>query len=239
MGKIIDLTGHTFGRLTVIKRADDYISPKGKHVARWLCECSCDEHNNVIVQTSGLTKGGTKSCGCLAKEMASKINKKYNTYDLSGDYGIGYTLKGEEFYFDLEDYELIKNYCWHINKCGYVVSFAPNKKYIMLHRIVMNCPECLYVDHIHGKDTKHDNRKFNLRIATPSQNQMNVGLKSTNKSGITGVIWDKNRNKWMAHIQAYGEHCAKRFDNFEDAVAQRKNWEKEYFGEYSYESSSN
>ena len=36
-----------------------------------------------------------------------------NVYDLSGEYGIGYTLKGEPFWFDLEDYDLIKDYCWH------------------------------------------------------------------------------------------------------------------------------
>lgn len=32
-----------------------------------------------------------------------------NTYDLSGEYGIGYTTKGEEFWFDLEDYDKIKS----------------------------------------------------------------------------------------------------------------------------------
>lgn len=31
--------------------------------------------------------------------------KIFNKYDLSGEYGIGYTSKGEEFYFDLEDYK--------------------------------------------------------------------------------------------------------------------------------------
>lgn len=33
---------------------------------------------------------------------------KHNTYDLSGDFGIGYTDKGEKFYFDISDYEKIK-----------------------------------------------------------------------------------------------------------------------------------
>ena len=41
----------------------------------------------------------------------SETFKKYNTYDLSGEYGIGYTSKGEEFYFDLDDYDKIKDYC--------------------------------------------------------------------------------------------------------------------------------
>ena len=43
------------------------------------------------------------------KELFSKTNK----YDLSGEYGIGYDSNGQKFYFDLEDYDKIKNYCWY------------------------------------------------------------------------------------------------------------------------------
>ena len=38
-----DLTGRTFGKLIVLHQVEDYITPKGKHYARWLCECSCAE----------------------------------------------------------------------------------------------------------------------------------------------------------------------------------------------------
>lgn len=44
------------------------------------------------------------------------INKKYNAYDLTKDYGKGYTLDGVEFIFDLEDYDKIKDYCWCLTK---------------------------------------------------------------------------------------------------------------------------
>ena len=36
-----------------------------------------------------------------------KFLKQYNNYDLSGEYGIGYLFNGEEFYFDLEDQEIM------------------------------------------------------------------------------------------------------------------------------------
>ena len=52
--------------------------------------------------------------------------KKYNTYDLSGEYGIGYTTKGEKFLFDLEDYEKIKDYCWCVDKTDTVVQEMTN-----------------------------------------------------------------------------------------------------------------
>ena len=55
----------------------------------------------TTVRGDGLKSGATKSCGCWNLEVASKTgkkfggkNKKYNTYDLSGEYGIGYTSKG-------------------------------------------------------------------------------------------------------------------------------------------------
>ena len=41
-------------------------------------------------------------------EYSKLYHKKYNTYDLSGEYGIGYSNSGKEFYFDLDDYDLIK-----------------------------------------------------------------------------------------------------------------------------------
>lgn len=71
--------------------------------AQWLCKCNCKDENEIIVRTNYLKSGHTKSCGCLQKEkvaITGKSNKKYNTYNLSEEYGIGYTNKGEHFYFD-------------------------------------------------------------------------------------------------------------------------------------------
>lgn len=66
MGKVIDLVGQEFGKLTVIERMPTHISPKGKHVIEWLCQCECG--NYTIVTASSLRSGHTKSCGCLRKE---------------------------------------------------------------------------------------------------------------------------------------------------------------------------
>ena len=57
MGKFIDLTGQTFGQLTVIERAEN---SKGGH-ARWLCRCTC---GNEVVVEAGHLKEGQKTCGC-------------------------------------------------------------------------------------------------------------------------------------------------------------------------------
>lgn len=62
MGRFRDLTGQRFGRLTVIERAEDQVSDKGKHQTMWLCECDCG--NKSIVRASHLTDGRIQSCGC-------------------------------------------------------------------------------------------------------------------------------------------------------------------------------
>ena len=70
---------------------------------------------------------------------------------------IGYTLKEEPFYFDLEDYNLIKDYCWHIDKNGYVV--CKRDKTIFMHRLVMAAPSDMVVDHIYHNKNDRDIRK--------------------------------------------------------------------------------
>jgi len=66
MPKFIDLTGKTFGRLTVTGRS--VTSGGNKHVY-WGCNCQCG--SSVTVSGSNLTTGNTKSCGCLATELLS------------------------------------------------------------------------------------------------------------------------------------------------------------------------
>lgn len=47
--------------------------------------------------------------------------RKVNQYDLSLEYGIGYTNKGIPFYFDKEDYHKIVGYTWHMDANGFIV----------------------------------------------------------------------------------------------------------------------
>lgn len=228
-----DLVGQKFNRWTVIEQAEDYIESSGKHRVNWKCICDCGTIRNVIEKN--LKNGTSKSCGCLRKEKVSNIgkqNKKYNTYDLSGEYGIGYTSKGEEFWFDKEDFDLIKDYCWFINS-GYVMSRGNNNKFIKFHRLLY--PNAETVDHIRHRT--FDNRRSELRVATKSQNQMNTIIRTDNTSGYKGVSWDKSENKWAAYINIDKKFHKKRFANLKDAIEQRKKWEEKYYGEYSYDNS--
>jgi hypothetical protein len=59
------------------------------------------------------------------------------------------------------------------------------------------------IDHINGDGS--DNRIVNLRIATPSGNSMNRGLRVDNTSGHKGISWNKKSSQWLAHIGYRGK----------------------------------
>lgn len=62
------LIGQRFGRLTVL--AYDHRDNQGKTC--WLCECDCG--NKTVVAGYALTRGQTKSCGCLVSERMIEYN---------------------------------------------------------------------------------------------------------------------------------------------------------------------
>lgn len=68
-----DLTGKTFGRLTVLDRAEDYVYPSGCKERMWRCKCECG--NEVVVRGKRLRNGTTKSCGCIRREMMCEREK--------------------------------------------------------------------------------------------------------------------------------------------------------------------
>ena len=71
---MIDLTGKTFGRLTVLKRADNYTRKDGTNFIQWECECSCG--NIVIKKAVNIHAGHTLSCGCLNRDKLLDRNEK-------------------------------------------------------------------------------------------------------------------------------------------------------------------
>ena len=238
-----DLIGKTFGLWKIIDIYDDYIQPKtGWHKKRYLCECSCENKTIRPVLYSHLKNGSSTNCGCIRKEKIinknKELKKKYNQYDLSGDYGIGYTENNEEFYFDLEDYDKIKDYYWYINKKGYVVTNINNEKFISLHALVLNrinANDDFEIDHIYGRESRNDSRKFNLRVCTHSDNMKNRGLQSNNKTGVTGVYFDDNIGKYIAYITVDKKRIYLGiFDSLIDAKRKREIFEIQYFKEYRY-----
>lgn len=122
--------------------------------------------------------------------------------------------KGYEAIIDATDMLLVDRGPWCVTYSGRRPGQKPkayaqrqegsrkNRQRILLHRLIMNAPDDMQVDHVNG-DTM-DNRRSNLRLATPRQNQQNRGMSPLNTSGIKGVRFDMRRGRWFARIRVDG-----------------------------------
>jgi hypothetical protein len=132
--------------------------------------------------------------------------------------------KGFVAIVDDEDYGELNAHKWYYQH-GYAARRKRNheegKAQFRLHRVVMNAPEGMTVDHINGN--RLDNRKENLRLCTPIENNRN---KTTwNKHGFKGVYntghgKSKNLKKpWQATIKFEGKKTnLGRFETKEEAA---------------------
>ena len=231
-----DLTGQVFNNLKVIEwdtNPPEHIKKKlYQETGRWKCQClACGNYTwaKSYALTSGLKKW-CESCGVKHKVPP----RKGNIYDLSGEYGIGYTINSNKpFYFDLEDYDLIKQFTWSEHN-GYVKTTYDADKFFLMHRLVMNITDPkIEIDHI-GHNTL-DNRKSKLRICEDGENHRNTKLASNNKSGVTGVY--KEGNKWRAFIWHNKTIHLGTYSDINDAIKARKEAEDKYFKEFSYDNS--
>jgi len=80
-----DLTGQVFGRIKVLSRAEN----RGKQTY-WLCSCECGSEKEICAYN--LTKGLTKSCGCLSAEMIGDRSRVHGLTD-SKEYHIWSCMK--------------------------------------------------------------------------------------------------------------------------------------------------
>lgn len=140
---LIDLTGRIFGRLTVVRLSDR--SRKGTY---WQCSCECG--NNVRMYGPSLTRGLSKSCGCLRNELArERMQKRVGA--LNSGWKGGKTK----------------------DKDGYVKFSAGPSKGCFEHRVIMeqllgrSLLETENVHHING--IRDDNRLENLELWSSSQ----------------------------------------------------------------------
>lgn len=243
MTKHILKQGDKNNMLTFIKVVEDiYLSPKGQVHQQILCQCDCG--NFKVLRKTNFMSGGTKSCGCLNKKTSrenGKKSQKYNTYNLTGEYGIGWASNtNKEFYFDLEDYNKIKDYCWREDNKGYIcTSNKENKKpkCLMLHDVIMDniCENYLdkdfYVNHI---KRKNDNRKLNLRLLTESEYKQNHKTRSDNTIGYSGIKWNAANKKWQVDISINKKRrYVGLYPTIEDAIEARKEAENTYYVDFS------
>lgn len=137
------------------------------------------------------------------------------------------------------DYEMLNQFKWCFalrgdKKTGYAVrrtSKEDGRKLIPMHRLIMNAPKGMEVDHINRNTL--DNRRSNLRLVTRSENLMNRGLLKSNTSNVKGVSWHKHHQKWIVRIQAYRKPIfIGYFKDVENAKKAYAKAAKKYHGEF-------
>lgn len=231
MGKLIDLTGLRFGRLTVLNKEG-----KAKHggSAKWKCRCNCG--NVCVVNSRELRNGDTKSCGCYAiekrKENGRFRAKNFNDFEIVGDITKIYDSNGNFCYIDTEDLQKISNYRWHKDSANYWQSYikGSENQSILLHRLILSVEDNQFIDHI-DHDRSNCTKK-NLRICTPQQNAQNLSLRKDNKTGVIGVFY-KN-NKWTSYINVNKKTIyLGNFSNKKEAIETRLKAELKYFGDFA------
>lgn len=140
---------------------------------------------------------------------------------------------------DDEDYEYLNQWKWMLRRDKnnlYVVRgvWVNNKvEIILMHRLIMNCPKDMEIDHINHNGL--DNRRYNLRICTHAQNCQNRKPYKNKLSKHKGVTWRKDSKKWKAQIRFNGKQMSiGSYITESEAIRAYNKKAKELFGEFAY-----
>lgn len=80
MNRPLELSGHRFGALLVLEKAE---SPDTQ--SRWRCRCDCGE--TAVIRGTTLRTGHTRSCGCLRKTTIAAVGRRAFKHGHGGNGG--------------------------------------------------------------------------------------------------------------------------------------------------------
>jgi hypothetical protein len=141
--------------------------------------------------------------------------------------------QGQFALIDNQDYWLVKQFKWcaaHEHGLWYAKTRI-GAAMPRMHQLLAGFPP-FALDHKNGDGL--DNRRRNLRPATPSQNGANKKLSTNNMSGYKGVVWHKLCKKWCAFIKIKGAqlHLGV-FTCKKDAARAYADAAKKHFGKFA------
>lgn len=209
-----DYIGKKFGRWTVVGAAN--VKGYDTHV-----HCVCECGNQGVVRLCDLKRGHSKSCGCFAKKATTQRNLKHN----------------------LSNTRLFRIWA-HMRARCYKKTDAAFEDYG--GRGIAVCKEWKdsfqafydwamangYADELtlDRKDNDGDYAPDNCRWATKEQQAQNKRAAKSNVSGVRGVNWRADNQKWRSFIGFNGTRInLGDFDTIEEAATIRRKAEQEYW----------
>lgn len=205
----INLTKQKFGRLTALEEAG---RDKWGNVL-WKCMCECGK--TTIVYCGSLKNGNTKSCGCLTRG-------RHPTHRM-GQTQVYKTWNAMLQRCTNPNNPAFKNYGGRgIKVCKeWLNSFG------VFFKDMGEKPQGLSIER---KDNNKDYFPENCKWATRTEQNRNQRIKKNNKTGVTGVWWDRNRQIYQVRITTNHKriHIGS-FAGLEDATTARKQAESKYW----------
>lgn len=202
--KLIDRTGQSFGKLTVIEQAGRNALKK----VLWKCKCDCGK--DILVVAGSLVTGNTESCGCIIPNFKHGGTNKgsYNSWRAmmrrctnpkDKDYK-RYGAKGISVWPEWMDYAAFRN--------------------------AMGEP--LGSETLDRIDPAGNYEPSNVRWASPTVQARNVKVRKTTKSGHTGVHF--RQGKWYGEITVQkNKYYSKAYSTIEAAAEARKELERKHW----------
>lgn len=205
-----DLENKIFGYLKVLHVDNE--RPKGKR-RNWICKCTaCGKI--VSIPRQKLISGDSKSCGCMMSAPARK-----NDLDLTGRrFGkltVLYKISGKGV-----------NAIWKCRcDCG-------NETNVIQQSLISGRTKSCGC--VHREKAKQNIKKYmGIVNGTNASRMKSNKLSAANTSGVKGVSYNKNYEKYYAYIGFKNKLYSLGFyDKIEEARAAREKAEKEIFGPF-------
>lgn len=208
-----------------------------------LCHCGCGTKTMIASQTipEQCVKGYPKRFLRGHQSLMRPVIEIAVPFKIEGVYCRLIPLtKGQYTIVDATDYEWLMQWKWCAQWNAATESFYAirtislgngRQSTVRMNRQILGLDQSSSRKGDHKSGMTLDNRRANLRPANDTESSRNRGLRSDNKTGVTGV--HKRGKRWGASIRVGSKTLwLGTFDQFGDAVSARKTAETIYFGEF-------
>lgn len=210
--------GSVFGRLTITGGPQKYVTRGGYDYTIYPCSCTCGGTKSV--RKTHLKSGKVFHCGCTRLDKNGRVHESHDFRD-TPIYHSWFAMKQRCKNKNTEMYYLYG---------GRGISYDPNWETFMgfYNDMGESFQDGLTLDRI---DVDGNYCKQNCRWANNHLQGYNRRFSELNKSGKTGVLWDRKSNKWRVKFRIpAGEQINKWYEYLWDAVYERMLLEQKYHG---------